>query len=88
MTKQIALKLNYEQFRKKLDELSSLGCCMSTSDSDLVAKCVFFVWRYVKMSTKINKTQLDIVCEALGMDKAEMMVDFLKDYYEFKNKNR
>jgi hypothetical protein len=74
-------------FRPLLDDLTDFGGKgITISDSDLVAKCIFFVYRYIHYPTKKNKTLLDLNLESLEIGKAEGILGYLNDFYEFKEK--
>jgi hypothetical protein len=86
LTKQITLKLNYNQFRPLLDELAKFaGKGMSDSDSDLAAKALFYAYRsFTKKHPELGKTTFDITTEARNISRSEALLEFLNDYHRFK----
>jgi len=89
MTNQITIKLNEALFRPLMDDIDSFtGPGMTKSDSDLVAKCVFFThcFMHEKRLECGGKTLWDTVQQQYGIEKSEMILDFLKQYYEYTKK--
>ena len=85
MTEQITVKLNKKMFRPLMDELRAFGGNgMYDSDSDLVAKSLFFCYFFTSVKQKSGKTGLETIMQFRNLEKAEAMLTFLNDYYTFK----
>jgi hypothetical protein len=84
MTRQITIKLNYDLFRPLLDQFKNFAGGILTSDSDIAAKCIYFVHFFMNSPTEIGKTRFEIVTATLHREKAEGIVLFLSEYYKFK----
>lgn len=86
MTDQITVKLNEEKFRPLIEGIDKFtGPGMVKSDSDLVAKCVFFThcFMYEPKDECGGKTLWDCYADRHGVEKADMVLGFLKAYSEF-----
>jgi hypothetical protein len=89
MTEQIVIKLNKKRFRPLLDKLEDFGGeCLAESDSDLVAKCLYFCYFfcYTRNKERGNKTNYQIFTEMLKLDKSDAILTFLSAYNKFKKK--
>jgi hypothetical protein len=85
MTEQITVKLNKKMFRPLLDEIRTFGGeGMYDSDSDLVAKSLFFTYYFMQVKQKSGKTIMETVMQARNLEKAEAVLSFLNDYFTFK----
>ncbi|MBW2964209.1 hypothetical protein KY363_02005 [Candidatus Woesearchaeota archaeon] len=86
MTKQLTIKLNEEQFQPLIDELKRFtGEAMGETNSDFVAKTLFFAYMYLKKKQPgVNKTLYEVLDEQLNFDKSEIMLQFMNEYAEFK----
>ena len=87
MTKQITIKLNHDVFRPVLDKLQFFGGSgITTSDSDLAAKCIYLAYHLIYLKTKNGKTRLEVLFDALGEEQSESVLRFLNEYYRFKKR--
>ena len=89
MTDQITVKLNEKMFRPLMEDIDKFtGPGMVKSDSDLVAKCIFFTHEFMHAKNPEfgDKTLWEICQEKAGRDKADMILGFLKNYSEFNKK--
>jgi len=89
MTDQITVKLNEKLFRPLIEDIDKFtGPGMVKSDSDLVAKCIFFThqFMYKKQDSLGGKTLWEVLQEQSGREKPEMILTFLKNYSEFSRK--
>ena len=89
LTKQITIKLNYNQFRPLLEELKTFaGTGITESDSDMVGKSLFFCHQATiqRLPHRGNKTHFEILTENIGISKSEAILYFLNNYAEFKKK--
>jgi len=85
MTKQITIKLNHDLFRPVLDKLTKFaGEGVTASDSDLVAKCIFFCDYIIFDKLKSGKTRLDLITESRDIELSEGILNFLGEYQKFK----
>ncbi|MFC1742260.1 hypothetical protein ACFL3V_07030 [Nanoarchaeota archaeon] len=87
MTKQITIKLNHALFRPLLDEMRLFaGIGVAETDSDMVAKTLFFCYNFLSRKQKGNhgKTSLDLLLDAKGIEKSDAIVQFLNEYGFFK----
>jgi hypothetical protein len=86
VTKQITIKLNYNQFRPLLDELTKFaGKGITDSDSDNAGKALFYSYRSImKKHPDLGKSTFDVITETRKMTKPEALLEFLNDYQRFK----
>jgi hypothetical protein len=87
ITDQITVKLNAKKFRPLLEKLESFaGKGITECNSDLVGKALFFCYYsiYDKKPDCNDKTTFQIISEMTGMEKPEMLLNFLQAYSEFK----
>ncbi len=81
--------MNGKTFRPLMENIDKFtGPGMVKSDSDLVAKCIFFTheFMYTKNPDFDNKTLWDVCQEKYGCEKADMILGFLKKYSDFNKK--
>jgi hypothetical protein len=81
MTKQLTIKLNEEKF---IPLLKKMGCFLGypSSNSDLVARCIFFT--YLVMTENINgNISFELFCKRLDVTKEEAILEFIKKYKDY-----
>ena len=85
MTKQINIKLNDKKFRKILDDINSVTYNSLVTDSDIVARSMFFL--HIFFFEKLDdKTRSEILKDYLGWDFDKKLSDFNLKYNRF-NRN-
>ena len=57
-----------------------------TSDSDLVAKCLFFAYFIINHPNQTGKTHFDSLVDLSNIEKSEAIVNFLNEFNKFKKK--
>ena len=88
MTKQITIKLNEERFKPLLDKIMGITGLEKTY-SEVAAKCIWFTHRFsFQKDPKTGKTMLELMADMKGRTVEEALLDGLKKYSDFCQKNR
>jgi len=68
----------------KLNEFAGTG--LSTSDSDLVGKCLFYSYFsiFCKVHDRNTKSGFEVLGESSNLESSEMILNFLQAYSLFK----